>query len=424
NTWTLLAGGPANINRLAVATNGTLYVSHQTGISKYAGGAWSHYVPGGTAVSFNGLSVNRNNSEEVIVAEGEANATKIYRTLNGGANWTLISPSRVNTVPWLDNFRIGNPRVAPLVFDPAVPGRVWLGDWYGIWRTDNINIHPPVFTNHVQGLEECVVFALAAPESGPLLLSGVADNDGFRHATDLRSIPTKRLGISGLSTPQETYGFAIFGANPNHIVRACGGRNGPFHITVSSDGGLNWTNTSWQTAVPGTRALRVAVSASDFNNIVAVTDRSLATAGLPDAGVARCTLDGGASWLLVSGLPDGPSGPFYNGQPLASDSETGGAFYYHDGPSGKLFRSLDGGLNFSQVNTGSLLPTNNAPIALKTRPGATGELWTCLDTLGLYRSVNGGVSFTAVPKVLRAYRIAFGKAPPGSSTPALIFTAK
>jgi xyloglucan-specific exo-beta-1,4-glucanase len=42
-----------------------------------------------------------------------------------------------------------------------------------------------------------------------------------------------------------------------------------------------------------------------------------------------------------------------------------------------------------------------------------------LDSGGLYRSTDGGASFTKLLKVTRAYLFAFGKPAPGSSTPAL-----
>ena len=409
-TWAQLAGGPLDVKRMAIGTGGALVITHGAGVSKYASGLWTTTVPGGTAMAFRALTVNPANRDHIIVADTKSDGTlKTYRLTDGGASWTAFSRPKANLVPWLDSYRLGNPAIASMEFDPAVPGRVWLGDFYGVWQTDDISAASPSFSNPMAGLEEHVVFTLAAPASGALLLSGVADNGGFRHHAGLDVFPASRM-----PTLQEAHSLAIFAGDPARIARAAGGRSGPYHVAVSTDGGATWTNTNWNTAAPNSRALQVAASATDSDNIVAITDSSLA-----DGGIPRVTTDGGANWRAIAGPPTGPNSVWYVGLPLAADPQLPDTFYYHDAASGKVYRSTDKGLTFSQANTGALLPIATNQIVLRALPGASGDLWTCLDTQGFYRSTNGGATFSKVGTVDRAYRFAFGKAAPGSATPAV-----
>lgn len=408
-TWSLLPGSPTDAMRMAIGTSGALLVTHGAGVGKYAAGSWITTVPGGTVTGFRGISVNPANRDDVIVADTSTSAAgaKTYRSADGGATWTLFTRTKTNLVPWFDSFRRNNPALASMEFDPAVPGRVWLSDWYGVWRTDDINAASPNFTNNMSGLEENVVFTLAAPATGVLLLSGVADNDGFRHANGLDAFPSSRM-----TGTQDTHSLAVYPGDPSRIIRASGGRSGPYNVSVSTNGGTSWTNTAWSTAVPGSRALTVAIAATDPNNFVAATDSSL-------DGTARVTLDGGATWQAVTGLPVGANGVFSSTVPLAADPVLADTFYYHDAATGKLHRSTDKGVTFIEVNAGNALPVTSSSINLKTLPGTGGDVWTSLDTLGLYRSVNGGASFGKISSVTRAYRFAFGKAPVGSSNPVL-----
>jgi photosystem II stability/assembly factor-like uncharacterized protein len=133
------------------------------------------------------------------------------------------------------------------------------------------------------------------------------------------------------------------------------------------------------------------------------------------------TTDGGASWSKVSGLPNGPEGPWYWGQPLVADKVDGNSFYYYN--EGKVYRSTDGGESFSLVN--SSLPTSKWDwYSLKTVPGVQDEVWLSLDWNGLFRSTDGGKTMTKLSSVERAHLFALGKPQAGSTTPALYLYGK
>ncbi len=97
----------------------------------------------------------------------------------------------------------------------------------------------------------------------------------------------------------------------------------------------------------------------------------------------------------------------------------GDTFYLYK--DGKFYRSRDGGAHWTQTPANLPRPDDKwkGPQTVRATPGMKGEVWISLDKKGLFRSSDGGDSFTKVPNVERAYLMAFGKNAPGQSNPAL-----
>ncbi|AFZ19837.1 hypothetical protein [Allocoleopsis franciscana] len=407
-TWSKIPGSSAEAKRLGLASNGVLYVTHSSGVSKYTNGAWSNITPFKTKDTFNAISVNPTNPNNLLVSLGEnGQSSEIYQSLDGGTTWTKKKKSMNTTVPWWSSYMRSNPWIAAIEFDPQVTDRVWFTDWYGIWRTEDINANPVTWANYQQGHEEVVTFTLVSPPKGALLLSGVADVDGFYHDKGLDAYPSKTFGSSGPSF-QDTYHIAYCETDPLKMVRVGGNRwNDTYTGTTSIDGGRTWKPFA---SFPEKRMLkRIAISATDPNIFIVTTG----------GGQPVVTTDGGKSWKNVSGLPDGSKGPWDWSQPLAADKVDGNTFYYY--AEGKFYRSTDKGLSFETVNAS--LP-NEWWHSLKTLPGVKGEVWLSLDWQGLYRSTDGGKTFSKLEKVNRAHLFAFGKPPNGSTIPALYLYGK
>ncbi len=404
-TWSKVAESPSQTNRIAIASSGVVYATHTSGVSKYANKAWKNITPGLFSANFNGLSVNPNNPNDLLVSLNETKSTKIYRSLDGGATWKEKKASLNNTVAWWDMPSMFANYTSALEFDPKVAGKVWLTDWYGIWQTKDISASPVAWTNHQKGHEELVIFALASPPSGPLLLSGVADLDGFYHNNGLDTYPSKTFSDNGKNGPrfQDTFGLAYSESVPSRMVRVGGHRwNNTYTGATSTDGGLTWKQfASWPSAT--TMPLRVAMSATNPNLFVVTVS----------GGQALRTADNGASWQSVSGLPNSDPGPWNWSQSLVADKVDGNTFYYY--AHAKAYRSTDGGKAFEVVSS---LPSEYWH-SLKTLPGVEGEVWASLDWNGLYRSTNGGKTFSRINGVERAHLFAFGKPQTGSTIPAL-----
>ncbi len=410
-TWRKLTGSPTEAQRMAVASNGILYVTHKSGASKYGKGTWVDITPTDEPTFFNALAVNPRNPNDVIIASGQTVSTKLYRTQDGGANWTEKTATTQRTVSWRNPNAPWTIWTSALEFDPKVPGKVWLSDGFGVWQTENIDAEPALWTDTVRGLEEIVAFSLIAPPQGAILLSGVADVSGFAHDNGLNAYPSQNFNRNGPSY-QHNLGLNYADSNPLHLVRVGGNTwNATYTGATSTDGGFTWTEfPDWQTDL---MPLNVAISATDPNLFLVKISE----------GQPLRTTDGGATWSEITGLPDGPKGPWDWAIQLAADGVNGDVFYYYD--RGKVFRSSDRGASFRLVN--SSFPNNYAPCdpsqeglcALKTIPGIGGEVWLSLGRNGLFRSTNGGETFTRIPAVKWAHLYALGKPPQGSKTPAL-----
>jgi photosystem II stability/assembly factor-like uncharacterized protein len=415
-TWSKMTGSPTQAQRMAAANNGTLYVTHMSGVSKYANGVWSKITPDGKPASFNALAVNPANLNNVVVALGQSTSPKIYGSLDGGGTWTEKRASANPTVPWhnpKDPFAVWT---SAIEFDPKVPGKVWLTYGFGTWQTDNINADPVVWTNYVQGLEETVSFTLLAPPKGPVLLSGMADVNGFYHDNGVNAYPSKTFSSSG-PADMHTFSLAYSESDPLRLVRVGGTEwNSTYSGATSTNGGLTWTKFKEWTV--NKMPLRVAVSATNPNLFVVTVseDQPLRTT------------DGGASWSSVSGLPNAVKGPWYWSQPLAADKVDGNTFYYYS--EGKVYRSTDGGASFNVVNSSLPSndpwcdPNNDGFCVLKTVPGVKGEVWLSLGWKGLFHSTDSGKTFTRLPTVERAFLFALGKPQTGSTTPAMYLYGK
>ncbi|WP_341529391.1 hypothetical protein WKK05_08840 [Nostoc sp. UHCC 0302] len=410
-TWSKIPESPSQVNRMALANDDVLYITHTSGVSKYANGIWSDITPNNTKTKFNALSVDPNNSNHVLIVYDQyictKNDTSIFQSTNGGATWQQKKHTLKPQVPWWPEWYFASATSA-IEFDPKTPGKVWLTDWFGTWQTDNINAQSSVWSNYEKGHEELVSFALASPPSGSVLLSGVADVDGFNHSNGLDAYPSTQFGGENSPRFQDTYSLAYSESNPSQLVRVGGNRwNNSYTGATSANGGLTWKKFSSfpQNVIP----LRVAMSATNSNLFVTILK----------ARQPIRTNNGGSSWSKVSGLPNGPKGTWYWGQPLVADKVDGNTFYYYS--RGKLYRSNNGGVSFSIVN--SSLPSESWSM-LKTVSGVNGEVWLSLDWQGLYRSTDGGVKFDKITEVERAYLFALGKPQKGSKIPALYLYGK
>lgn len=68
-SWTLMAGSPVGPHREAIASDGTLYVTHDDGLSKFSGGAWTNISPPQERRNFSAISVDPTNPN--VLVDGE-----------------------------------------------------------------------------------------------------------------------------------------------------------------------------------------------------------------------------------------------------------------------------------------------------------------------------------------------------------------
>ena len=409
STWQALEGSSVRAMQLAIAKDSTLYVTSDIapGVSRYTNGIWQDITPdAAVGVVFNGLSVHPQNPNVLLVSVGETGATPIFYSSNGGATWAEKSSRVEKAVHWLPSQYFPD-HTAAIQFDPQHANRVWLTDWFGIWRTEDITARIPTWTDFVKGHEQVVLFSLVSPPEGLLLISGVADVEGFHHS-QLDAFPIDRLGLEiGLQNweryLQDTYSIAYSATAPEQLARVGGYREkGIGKGATSSDGGLTWE--PFPTFPEHTLPMRVAISATKPDTFVVTVSE----------GKAISTEDGGQSWQQVEGLPNGPKGPWEWSQPLVADGVNGQRFYYYS--AGTVYRSNDGGRSFAPIFT--VLPKEEWH-SIQTMPGIENELWVSLNHQGLYRSTDGGSSFSKISSVKQAYLVSLGKSPKGIDNPVI-----
>ncbi|MGG1550331.1 sugar-binding protein [Paenibacillus ferrarius] len=407
-TWSLITGSPLNPRRAVLADGGTLYVTYDAGVTKFANGVWTDITPPSTG-RYNGITVDPTNPNIIMTAieDGSNTPAPIYRSVNGGTNWTQVTFVKHPNVPWwTSNWFAAN--TSTVTIDPHFPNRVWLTDFYGTWRTDDITATPSHWYTYEEGHEEVVTFALRSTPIGAPLLSGHADVDGVRH-TSLTTFPSGKFGNPSLG---DTVSIDFQESNPNFIARV-----GSTRYAGSGGGGYSTNNGASWTAFPNPPGIagRIAVSAGSETMV-----------WVPQSGSPIYSTDRGQTWNPSTGAPSGTVHDFWVWyQPLASDRVNNNTFYLLERGTWKVFRSTDGGASWTLASTMPQAPTKiPAYFSVKAAPGKAGEVWVSLDGGGLWRSSNAGDSWTQLPNVQQATLFAFGKNKLGSPDPTVFVYGK
>ncbi|MBV7694206.1 cellulose binding domain-containing protein [Streptomyces sp. TRM70350] len=442
-TWQRLAGQPTGYlahKGVLDAENGYLYLAYSDKGGPYDGGkgrlwryatatgAWTDISPvaeADTYYGFSGLTVDRQNPGTVMATAYSSwwPDTQIFRSTDSGGTWTRAwdytsYPNRsnrytmdVSSSPWLTwGANPSPPEQTPklgwmteaLEIDPFDSDRMMYGTGATIYGTENLTNWDSgsTFTIKpmVQGLEETAVLDLASPPSGAPLLSALGDIGGFRH-TDLTKVPPM-MYTSPNFTSTTSLDFAE--SNPNTVVRVGNLDSGP-HVAFSTDNGANWFAGTDPSGVSGGGTVAAAADGSRF-------------VWSPEGAGVHYATGFGSSWAASSGIPAGAI--------VESDRVDPKTFYGFK--SGKFYVSTDGGATFT-ASSASGLPSGDS-VRFKALPGTEGDIWLAGGALdgayGLWRSTDGGASFTKLPNVEQADTVGFGKAAPGASYQTLYTSAK
>jgi len=141
----------------------------------------------------------------------------------------------------------------------------------------------------------------------------------------------------------------------------------------------------------------------------------------------KFTDNAGATWIDCINLPAGPyhaGGLQAYGQTLVADHSAANTMYAFFPTStyfgtGGTYRSVDGGRNWTVRSTFSPFPAYQENF-LYSAPGVAGDLWLYASgSSGLYRSVNGGTSYSAIANVAQVYLLSIGKQKAGTSYPCI-----
>ena len=416
-TWVNITGedGPKSPTSMKLSNDGkSLYVAASNGVYLYRNSEWKNITPS-TAVQYNGIDINKNDNNIIYVSrtvgdDGRLFHGHIFRTKDGGETWEDLyaSAKRMNTISWWpDRYFFAN--TSSVSVNPFNSSEVWVTDWYGVWKTPDVNQESQtIWQNDIEGLENTVAFcAISFPEGGPKLMVGNADNDGAVWS-DINEYPDYR--ITGSFDTTDTNELDFCEESPNIVVRASG--NGTYgRYAYSTDYGKTWTQFSnFPKDDKGNNLLSGRVSISAGIN----KDTGYPTVFImPVKSGGYYSTDMGKTWNECEGEPENLiSSRFAWSYNFASDRVEPDVFYGYSG--GKFYVSTDGGANFEKKI--SNLPVNGKAF-VKAAPYMEGNVWAALGFDGLYVSSDYGTTMTKMQDVTRAHIIAFGKPAEGRENP-------
>jgi photosystem II stability/assembly factor-like uncharacterized protein len=448
-TWRAVASEP-RADLLPVKAEldaaGVLYIAYCNGVGPNGvtdgavfkldtrSGRWSNITPDRGAnrapSGYMGLSIDRQTPGTLVVASLNRWQPRdtIWRSTDGGATWREIydlSRRDVSETPfllWGEEQADFGWWMAGLAIDPFDSNRVAYTTGATIFLTEqiaNADTNSTIaWRPWVKGVEETAVLTLTSLPEGPQLLSGFGDISGFAHE-DLARSPTLQF-TSPVFSNTNTIDYA--GRAPNVVVRSGApphrAQGGEPTLAYSLDHGRTWAPLR-APALRGTNAQgMVEERRYDLTGDIAIITSADGAAFMVMTPVPVATRDRGRTWTPARGLPA-------FARPVA-DRVDAQRFYALDFDGGGFYASTDGGATFTRI-AGAGLPGNlaqdqptsrEAQYPLIAAPEHAGDLWF-ISRQGLFRSNDGGASFAQVRSDLRVEALAFGKAPPGASYPAL-----
>ncbi|MFF3939846.1 1,4-beta-glucanase [Streptomyces phaeofaciens] len=370
-------------------------------------GRWTEVTPvrpgAGDTFGYGGVAVDARRPGTLVVSTNNrwAAVDTLYRTTDGGRTWTSLKDTAVFDVSETPFLSWGEDRpkfgwwIQAVAVDPYDSRHVVYGTGATLYGTRDLTHWAP----RTRGLEEASVVQLVSPPAGTAhLLSGSRDI-GVMYHERLTASPARGMAtnpVTGSAT-----GLAQAAARPSYVVRAGWGDHG--NGARSHDGGVTWTPFETQPALAKDAPGPIAVNAD--GGVLLWSFVHWDGTRYP----AHRSADDGRTWTEIPSFPKGAT-------PVADPADPT-LFYAYDTTTGHVLASTDSGRSFTVRATG--LPAGDSQFKLVAAPGRSGDLWLSAKGNGLYRSTDGGASFTEVDSCRASYTLGFGKAAPGVDYPAI-----
>ena len=451
NTWSLTSGGPISVQNAAIDTSGNYYAVSGTAtatnlsLMKYSAGVWTTTSAPANNNSIQAVAINPfNQSEIVVVCEGG----QIAISYNAGSSWTAYNSATtlVSTdIPWIAP---GNLSAAGgyyfldaggLAFSPVTNGQLILSAGTGVWTmtlpaTGVTASTPLTWTDMSVGIEQLVANAILVPPvtgSSPILVSW--DRPFFK-ITNVNAYPSSYGPVTS-SNIAAGWSIDYASSDPSFVVGIAETGNSE-ESGYSTDGGSTWTYfKSSPPNLPGSSNVLYL-----GGTIAASTPQNIIWAPANHGAQPYYTLNQGSTWTAVT-LPgvsnyQGLDAAYYvKTRTVTADRVNANTFYLYY-PSYGVFTTTNGGATWTKVYSanGGYIESNRSwagfNSTLNSVPGKAGNLfytsgWLSGSTLAspvpdpLYRSIDGGATWTGVANVLNVSCFGFGKSAPGQTYPAI-----
>ncbi len=433
-TWTLLSGGPSTVIYSAIGNStGTYYaVDDNNNLWSYAGGTWTELLSGADGIVT--VSVDPFNNNEIVVT---SNAGFFDISYNAGSTWsgydTFFNGSYYNElsstdIPWLANT---GPfmDVDALIFDPITQNKLWAADGVGVWETTSVpssgfsNEATVTWNDQSLGIEQLVTNSIVTPPGGDPVVA--AQDRPFFYKTTPDAYPSYYSPVMG-DTIVAGDSIDYASSNPNFLV-GLADSFGHEESGYSTDGGQTWS--FFPTFIPGADSSFIGgtIAASTPTNIIWAP---------ADGFDPYYTTDGGNTWNAIT-LPGVSSWTgfdfayYLDARTVTADRVLPNTFYlYYNGSGGTdgVYETTNGGASGTRNYSGLISPNSTFNVELESVPGEAGHLFftggyqtvaTTTSGEGFYQSTNGGTTWNAIPNVTEVNAFDFGKAAPGTTTPAI-----
>ncbi len=310
------------------------------------------------------VSVDPFDPNRALVGGVAIGAGDLYRTSNGGADWSDLDISTdCAAIPWLEAYPNDFLPTGSLRFDRQVRDQVWVPEGFGIWLGTDSGDDTLDLVCEATGVEEMVSNDIVVPPGGRPVTAHW-DRAIFWHGSELPADavahPAARFNSAwdlDWTPADPTFVVAVIGDQRP----CCRGDDDSYHSAYSNDGGRSWTPfASYDNGHPRELVFgNIAVSASSTANMVWLPTFN---------GAPHVTSDGGATWTPVilpgtedmvndNGVYTGGSHTqyFLNRKVLVADRVEPDTFYLYHRDLG-IFRSVDGGSSW-ELQPSEGLPT-------------------------------------------------------------------
>jgi hypothetical protein len=436
-TWALLPGGPLRTVQAAVATDGVYYAAAGTRtVHKFAGGAFTSARLPTSQQGWVTVTTDPTDAGRVVFGD-DSGALQV--TPDRMVTWLEQRPAwgagfgektRVaRDIPWLATANESYMSSAALRFDPVVANKLWFAEGIGVWYSTNVFDRPTstariVWNSHSLGIEQLVGRDVLVPPGGHHVFTAGLDRSVFRVPRANASYPLDYVKMG--SPAQLIAGWALeySRSNPRHVVAIINGQGAGDLSGYSLDEGATWTKFPVQPAAGTSGDLAVP----SIDDIIAIIG----------TGYAWRSTDRGASWSALS-LPGASNtsserkllhdGYVVKKHVLAVDGVDPGTVYLYFHGHG-VYRSTDRGATWSLVSGDGFDPGGYYHVKLRSVPGQAGHLFLTMGWQGgagdqnparthLWRSTDGGVTWTTVTGIAEPFDVALGMALPGRAYPTI-----
>jgi len=429
----------------AEVNNGKLYVTGANSTATYFGsfGFWEFnnsnwnlkYDATSLGSDFQEIAIDPNNSDRAFLfADLFSEILRTTDLSSANPSWNLYSNTRIaNTIPWMAWTASNAYTLGQVMFDPIVSNKLWIAMGTGVYTSTDLNDLEMTWEENSAGQEHLVSSGALTFPDGTFLTSHW-DFGIFKH-NDPNVYPSEHKPTARFSaawemdqSPQDPY-YVVAVIEDN---RYCCIDQDSRSSGYSTDGGNTWTKFASMpddaTETAYTRNFKfgqIAISATDKNNLI--WQPAVNGGELP-----WFTFDNGNSWTQAT-IPNasaiiGIQYDFFETRPLTADKVLANTFYLYDqAPGGYIFKTTDGGLNWTRNNFVLNYPRSfNAKLeAIRGKANhllwANGEEQFLGNMTGLWFSSDGSNSFVEIPNTNTVVNFSSGAVFPGESYPAIYF---